>query len=68
MSEPKRKPDDRILTAELFAQVLVGHPFLKNLKVGPSPERQDFCRLLYAVKDGLEDYVESFFMEGYRRG
>jgi hypothetical protein len=61
----KRKPDDRILTAELFAQVLVGHPFLLELK-GTSPARQDFCRLLYAVKDGLEDYVESFFVEGYR--
>ncbi len=65
MSEPKRKPDDRILTAELFSQVLVGHPFLVELK-GVSPARTDFCRLLFAVKDSLEDYVESFFMEGYR--
>jgi hypothetical protein len=61
----KRKPDDRILTAELFAQVLVHHPFLVNLK-GMSKERMDFCQLLFSVKDALEDYVESFFLEENR--
>ena len=53
MSKPK--PDDRILTAELFAQVLTHHPFLLDLK-GTSPARSDFVRLLWAVKDSLEDY------------
>lgn len=61
----KRKPDERILTAELFAQVLVSHPFLLNLK-GMSKERTDFCQLLFSVKNALEDYVESFFLEENR--
>jgi hypothetical protein len=62
-----RKPDDRILTAELFAQVLVHHPFILNLK-GMSRERTDFCQLLFSVKAALESYVEECFMEGVNRG
>jgi hypothetical protein len=67
MSEPKRKPDDRVLTAELYAQVLVHHPFLLNLK-GMSKERMDFCQLLFSVKNALENYVEEFFIEEVNRG
>jgi hypothetical protein len=67
MSEPKRKPDDRVLTAELFAQVLTHHPFLLDLK-GTSPARSDFVRLLWAIKDSLESYVDEFFLEGANRG
>lgn len=66
MSGPKRKPDDRILAAELFAQVLVGHPFLPTLKTGPSKERSDFVQLLYVVRDCLESYVEETCEGGYR--
>jgi hypothetical protein len=64
MSEPKQKPDDRILTAELWLQVLTHHPFMGEGK--SSPARLDFCRLLWGAKDCLEGYVEDFFKEGYR--